>query len=360
MKRLLRYLMLVLLLSSFALGQGGQSTPVRNGASLPSGASQWSVFNLTSGLVGLYVCTNSPTCTSASQWSFIGPSVGMGGRQVTSGTYDALLASDATHFVVYSDGSTAVAVTVAQAGTTGFGNNYTVPLINTGTANVTLTTTTSTFNGSGQTAIVYPSTACTLNTLDNANWLLRCVPLLSAGQISHAQLPTLVSGDIPNNGANTTGNAATATALSTNGTANQIWVTNGTGTAQGWATVTSSTLVGTASDVTGQSTSQSAVTLASSGTPGNYRIKLYADLNTPCTTGSNTVLFTLSWTDGSNARTATIGPLTLGAAQSSSSFVEGELSIYAGGGSVTYSSTVSGTCTTGTSTYDVHASLRTP
>lgn len=36
---------------------------------------------------------------------------------------------------------------------------------------------------------------------------------LTTGTLPHAQLPALVSGDIPNNAANTTGNAATATAL---------------------------------------------------------------------------------------------------------------------------------------------------
>lgn len=36
-----------------------------------------------------------------------------------------------------------------------------------------------------------------------------------SGTLGHAQLPTLLSGDIPNNASNTTGNAATATALAT-------------------------------------------------------------------------------------------------------------------------------------------------
>jgi lysophospholipase L1-like esterase len=36
---------------------------------------------------------------------------------------------------------------------------------------------------------------------------------LTTGTLPHAQLPTLLSGDIPNNAANTSGNAATATAL---------------------------------------------------------------------------------------------------------------------------------------------------
>lgn len=41
---------------------------------------------------------------------------------------------------------------------------------------------------------------------------------LQTGTLPHAQLPALVSGDIPNNAANTTGNAGTATALAANGT----------------------------------------------------------------------------------------------------------------------------------------------
>ena len=39
---------------------------------------------------------------------------------------------------------------------------------------------------------------------------------LTTGTLPHAQLPTLLSGDIPNNAANTTGNAATATKLASN------------------------------------------------------------------------------------------------------------------------------------------------
>ena len=120
------------------------------------------------------------------------------------------------------------------------------------------------------------------------------------------------------------------------------------------------TLVGTASDVTAQSTSQSAVTLATAPSAGPYRLLLYADMSTACTTGSNSVTFTLNWTDGTNARVATVGPLTLVAAQATSTYVSGEIPAYVGSGNVTYSSTVTGTCATGTSKYDVHASLRTP
>jgi hypothetical protein len=51
--------------------------------------------------------------------------------------------------------------------------------------------------------------SCNSDTTNAANIL--------TGTLNHARLPALVSGDIPNNGANTSGNAATATALAANG-----------------------------------------------------------------------------------------------------------------------------------------------
>ena len=214
----------------------------------------------------------NPSSTQAYTLGWTGSAVaytpnGMPSRTFTTGSTDTLLAGDNGHFVVYNNGSTAVALTVPQAGTTGFANNYTAVMRNTGTANVNLTTTTSTINGSGQTAAMYPGTSCTLTSPDNANWTFVCVPLLSStgslqantsgsaaglsaniaesqvtnlttdlgnrvptsttvnghalsssvtvsasdlttGTLPHAQLPALVSGDIPNNAANTTGTAA--------------------------------------------------------------------------------------------------------------------------------------------------------
>lgn len=47
--------------------------------------------------------------------------------------------------------------------------------------------------------------SCSTDTTNASN--------ITTGALPHAQLPALVSGDIPNNAANTTGNAATATAL---------------------------------------------------------------------------------------------------------------------------------------------------
>jgi len=110
------------------------------------------------------------------------------------------------------------------------------------------------------------------------------------------------------------------------------------------------------SNVAGQSSSQSTVTL---GTPtaGQYMLNYYADQNGTCTTGTNSVSFTFNWTDSSSARAVTTGSLTLAAAQSTFGYLAGLLPLYIGSGTVTYTSTVSGSCSTGTSSYDVHVAL---
>jgi hypothetical protein len=121
-----------------------------------------------------------------------------------------------------------------------------------------------------------------------------------------------------------------------------------------------STLVGTASDLTGQTATHATVTLATTPAAGAYRVLVYMDMGTVCTTGSNSVSVVVNWTDGTSARAATVGPLTLTTAQATSAYVAGGVPIYVGSGDVTYTPTVTGTCTTGTSAYDLHASLRTP
>lgn len=220
MKKLLTGVLFALMSVSLMFAQGGVSTPIRSGAALPSGAVQWSLYALTTGNAGLYQCTASP-CTTTTQWTYYGympalptapdnmqyvlgstPSGGAAsnptwvppgifGRQFTSGaSTDTLLYTDNSRFTIYSNGAVGVALTVAQAGTGSFTNHATFPLANIGTANVVLTTTTSTINGSGSTATMYPNTSCTLHSLDNANWLFRCVPILdSTGLLLPASLP---------------------------------------------------------------------------------------------------------------------------------------------------------------------------
>jgi hypothetical protein len=114
---------------------------------------------------------------------------------------------------------------------------------------------------------------------------------------------------------------------------------------------------GWVSNATAQSASQAAATLAAAPTAGSYRLTYYLDENGTCTTGSNSVTLTFNWTDGTNARVLATSGLNLGSTQSTAGYSSGTLPIYVGSGNVTYSSTVAGSCTTGTSTYDVHVSL---
>jgi hypothetical protein len=67
-------------------------------------------------------------------------------------------------------------------------------------------------------------------------------------------LRTLLSGDIPNNAANTSGNAGTASAIATNGSANQVWGMNSSATAQGWQTISGTFAAG--GDLAGSSSAQ--------------------------------------------------------------------------------------------------------
>ena len=110
------------------------------------------------------------------------------------------------------------------------------------------------------------------------------------------------------------------------------------------------------SDVTGQSTSQTSTAVATAPGGGNYNLRYYADVNTACTTGANTVSFTLSWTDATAARTLQTGSLPMGSS-TSASYITGEIPIRVASGNVTYTSTVSGSCGSGTSEYDVHMVL---
>jgi hypothetical protein len=115
------------------------------------------------------------------------------------------------------------------------------------------------------------------------------------------------------------------------------------------------------SDVVGQTASQGTVNLVTSIAPAQkFRISYYLDQNTLCTTGSNSVLLTFSWTDGSQARTANSISLTLGSTASPSvGSVQGVIPVFAAASSViTYTSTVTGSCATGgPSSYDAHISV---
>lgn len=115
------------------------------------------------------------------------------------------------------------------------------------------------------------------------------------------------------------------------------------------------------SDVLGQTTSQSTVTLIGSvGSSGKYRISYYANENALCTTGYVTVLFTFNWSDPISTRSAQSVTLTMADTQSAPfGAIQGIVPIYADASTaVTYTSTVTGSCTTGgPASYDIHVSV---
>jgi hypothetical protein len=98
---------------------------------------------------------------------------------------------------------------------------------------------------------------------------------------------------------------------------------------------------GVSADVTGQSTSQSTVTLAVAPAPGAYWIDFNAYQD--AVGGTCSVAFTFNWIDVS-ARSLTTASMSMKASQSTSNFISGPISIYVGSGDVTYSSTVTGSC----------------
>lgn len=106
-----------------------------------------------------------------------------------------------------------------------------------------------------------------------------------------------------------------------------------------------------------QSATRGTVALAFGPRAGSYRLTYYVDQNGTCISGSNTLLLSFNWTDGSNARTLSTSNLTLGSTQSTGGYLSGTLPIYVGSGNVTYTSTVAGSCVSGASSYDVHLSL---
>jgi hypothetical protein len=81
--KLMRLFLALCMLCALAFGQGGEATYIRNGTTLPNPSKQWSVFVLTSGTQGLYVCTANP-CTTAIQWIYAGLPATSG---VTAGSY---------------------------------------------------------------------------------------------------------------------------------------------------------------------------------------------------------------------------------------------------------------------------------
>jgi hypothetical protein len=68
--KFVRLLLMLCTLCAVSFAQGGGSSVLRYGTALPNPAKQWTVFVLTSGQTGLYMCTTSPTCTTTAQWNY--------------------------------------------------------------------------------------------------------------------------------------------------------------------------------------------------------------------------------------------------------------------------------------------------
>jgi hypothetical protein len=88
-------------------------------------------------------------------------------------------------------------------------------------------------------------------------------------------------------------------------------------------------------------------------------IRYYIDQNAVCSApGAGQVLATFNWTDATHAHSAQTIPLSfLSALSTGGGYLQGTLPIYSATASaITYTTTYAA-CTTGTASYDLHASV---
>jgi hypothetical protein len=124
------------------------------------------------------------------------------------------------------------------------------------------------------------------------------------------------------------------------------------------AGIGAATVVGV-TDIVNQTSNNSGNIVTSTSAAGHYEIRYYADVATPCTTGSTTWTFTFGWTDASaTARSSPNIALTISTAQTSSAYISGVLPIYAASGSaISYTETHTPLCSSGTPKFDLHAEV---
>lgn len=120
-------------------------------------------------------------CASGGVWTECSPGRPIDAQTVT--TY-AWPAAD-REFLLTTNNSSAIAVSLAQAGTAGFGNNWNAALYNLGAGLVTLTPATSTVNGASTQTV--PKNYIGFLYSDNTNYLMPVVPTLPVIQ----KLPTV-------------------------------------------------------------------------------------------------------------------------------------------------------------------------
>lgn len=96
---------------------------------------------------------------------------GVTGRAITAP--DVVAAVDRSTWLTSANAG-ATALSIAQAGSTGFTGNFVVGIKVTGAGAVTLTPTTSTIDGNA-TLVIVSGQNCTITSLDNANYVSRCI-----------------------------------------------------------------------------------------------------------------------------------------------------------------------------------------
>lgn len=122
-------------------------------------------------------CNTAVSVTAGTPNVVVTPSPGVGTFTVgttapinaQTGTTYVVLTGDNAKIVTLSNTS-AVAVTLAQAGSAGFASGWGATFVNINTGVVTITTTTSTFNGSGSTVILPQGSSVSLAS-DGTNWI---------------------------------------------------------------------------------------------------------------------------------------------------------------------------------------------
>ena len=127
----------------------------------------------------------------------------------------------------------------------------------------------------------------------------------TTGTLPHAQLPALVSGDIPNNAANTSGTAANATTAATATTASNLIGCIGAAagdvcyyTGSAWAKLTGNTvstqwLQETSSGVPSWTTPAGSGNVSTSGSPAAHQVPIFQSSTTIAGTGPGTTGYSL-------------------------------------------------------------------
>jgi hypothetical protein len=160
----------ITMLSPDSTGTPGMLNPMTTACDLIVGG--------TAGAPARLACPTGPN--GVSQYLTSTPSGGVGQTasfqpsgivpRYVSGTSDTIASTDRGAFVQYTN-SSSVAVTVPQAGTTGFASNFYFCASNRGSGNVVFTPTTSTVNGAATFTLATNASTCFIS--DNANYITK-------------------------------------------------------------------------------------------------------------------------------------------------------------------------------------------